>query len=160
MLELAALSDLHLGDEDPVNGTVLSSESACEDFAEQVARISGGEIRTLVICGDLWEACIPTPRTVPSIVFGLDTITMRASNRFFSALTKQVRINRLMIVPGNHDFTLYQNLVVRRKLATHSPVCGYGLRSSGRSRAVMLQNDGTLSDETQEGGDFYLLEMP
>ena len=153
MLELAALSDLHLGDEDPVNGTVLLSEEACDHFAEQVADISKGEIRTLVICGDLWEACIPTPRSVPSIVFGLDNTTMRASDRFFRALTKRVRINRLMIVPGNHDFTLYQNLAVRRELATHSPMCGYGLRSSGRW--LIPDFSALLSDQISHIGIAY-----
>jgi hypothetical protein len=131
-MELLALSDLHLGDCDSLDGSVLSSNESCETFAKQLAEISGGTIRTLVICGDLWEACAPSPRTGPSAVFDLDATTVLASQRFFTALSKRVRISRLIIVPGNHDFALYRNLVRFFRLGSvYSPTCGYGLRTNG-----------------------------
>ncbi len=131
MSELVAITDLHLGDRDKENGSVLTSPEVRRTFANVLGELVGWTIDTLVITGDLFEVCVPS-RTVEqdllreTTCFGLYNSTVEDAGAFFVELGKVIDIDRLVWVPGNHDFSL------------HCRICGTGnlirpckLRESG-----------------------------
>lgn len=141
MSELVAISDLHLGDRDEGNGSVLSSLSVCKNFVGQLAEITSGVIDTLVFNGDLFEACVPTRTAEENFLhktgdyLDLYNSTIEDSQKFFAALSSVIKVRDVVWVPGNHDFSLYLKLLadyppVRMPTATSgvkSPFCGYAL---------------------------------
>lgn len=135
MSELVALSDLHLGDRDKENGSVLTSLDVRKTFAERLGYLTGGQISTLVITGDLFEVCVPT-RTVKqdllheTTCFGLYNSTVEDARSFFAELAKTIKITWLVWVPGNHDFTLHRSLCGDN--SEYTQPSGRGLRWSGQ----------------------------
>jgi len=127
MSELVAITDLHLGDRDKENGSVLTSPKVRQIFANVLGEVVGWTIDTLVITGDLFEVCVPS-RTVKqdflheTTCFGLYNSTVEDAGAFFVELGKVIDIDKLVWVPGNHDFTLHRricgsgNLIRPRKL--------------------------------------------
>jgi len=115
MSELVAITDLHLGDRDPENGSVLTSPKVRQTFANVLGELVGWTIDTLVITGDLFEVCVPS-RTVKqdllheTTCFGLYNSTVEDAGAFFAELGKVIDINQLVWVPGNHDFVLYRRI--------------------------------------------------
>jgi UDP-2,3-diacylglucosamine pyrophosphatase LpxH len=136
MSELVALTDLHLGDRDPENGSVLTAPEVRKILAGQLGQLSGGHIGTLVVTGDLFECCVPS-RTVKqdflreTECFGLYESTVDDARSFFDELAASVKINHFVWVPGNHDFTLHQRLCAKGKNHEHTTTFGYSLRKSG-----------------------------
>lgn len=143
MAKLAAISDLHLGDRDEGNGSVLSFPSVCKNFVGQLADITHGVIDTLVIDGDGFEACVPS-RTIEenylhkTTIFGLYNSVVEDSRRFWDILTASIKVNSLVWVPGNHDFSLYLEMLADYPPARSpenpsngivSPYSGYNLSS-------------------------------
>lgn len=115
MSELVAITDLHLGDRDPENGSVLSTPKVRQTFANVLGELVGWTIDTLVITGDLFEVCVPS-RTVEqdllheTTCFNLYNSTVEDAGAFFVELGKVIDINRLVWVPGNHDFALHRRI--------------------------------------------------
>jgi hypothetical protein len=135
MARLASISDLHLGDRG-VDGSILDSEQACAHFAELVGQITRGRIDTLVINGDLFEACVPERSVKGEILgkradFGLVESTLQDAYRFFTELAKQVTVNLLVWVPGNHDYSLFTTLMPGRR-SYYTRTMGEGLRAQGK----------------------------
>lgn len=131
MARLVSISDLHLGDRG-VDGSILDSREACIHFAEILGQITHGKIDTLVINGDIFEACVPKRNWIKGTgAFGLATSTVDDANRFFLELAKEVAVEFLVWVPGNHDLSLYAKVMgPRNSLYTLSR--GDGLRSQGK----------------------------
>lgn len=115
MSELVAITDLHLGDRDPQNGSVLTSPDVRRTFANVLGEVVGWTIDTLVITGDLFEVCVPS-RTVKqdllheTTCYGLYNSTVNDAGAFFAELGKVMDINKLVWVPGNHDFALHRRI--------------------------------------------------
>lgn len=101
MIARMCLSDLHLGDP----RSVLSDPATSTRVADQVADISGGEVGTLVLLGDVWEECVPADPQI--LQGGLASSVLRASRAFFRELHAKVRVGRIVYVPGNHDLSLW-----------------------------------------------------
>lgn len=125
MAELVAVSDLHLGDRDENAGSVLGSLSACKNFAEGLLAIAGSKIKTLVINGDLFEACVPERSLKENFlhktsIFGLYNSVIEDSQKFFACLTDRIQIESLIWIPGNHDLSL-ANAVYQGKRGLYSP---------------------------------------
>jgi hypothetical protein len=147
MAELAAVSDLHLGDREEGNGSVLSSLSVCKNFIDQLADITHGCIGTLVIDGDGLEACVPSRTAEENFlhktsVLDLYNSTIEDAQKFFSTLTSRISVDRLIWVPGNHDYSLYLKMIKLGILPNRlvSPFSGYSLRKGGAwsSKADLL----------------------
>lgn len=135
MLPLVALSDLHLGDRDLEDGSVLTDPAARRRLAQQLGDLSLGAIDTLVLCGDLTEACVPT-RDSSERTDGLNLYAAprEDTNGFFSALTDEININRVIWIPGNHDLGLYRWLRVLgiTSGSLYTNPAGIGLRTNGK----------------------------
>lgn len=101
MVSRLCLSDLHLGDA----RSVLSSPEIASRVVSDLALLSGGAIGTLILNGDVWEECVPSDMT--KLSFGIATSVLTASKQFLGELLRQVQINTIVVVPGNHDLSLW-----------------------------------------------------
>lgn len=98
-----AMSDMHLG----YDRSVWTDPRAFDLVAEAVADLCGGSTQYLVLDGDAFEACVPA-RVGEWDAARFPAATVKASRAFFAALTSRVRVGRLVLVWGNHDFCLQE----------------------------------------------------
>ena len=98
MALLAAVSDLHLGDGGD-DGSVLYSPDACTHFAQILGQITGGFVQTLVLNGDLFEACVAERTPDPYGVLGLRQSVIATAKNFFGNLVQTLRVEQLVWVP-------------------------------------------------------------
>ena len=101
MIARMCLSDLHLGDP----RSELSDPAASARVAARLAEVSGGEVGTLVLNGDVWDECVPANPEV--LRGGLAASVLDASRAFFENLLGRIRVGRVVYVPGNHDLSLW-----------------------------------------------------
>jgi 3',5'-cyclic AMP phosphodiesterase CpdA len=101
MLARVCLSDLHLGD---ARG-VLSSPEIASQTVSYLADLSGGAIGALILNGDIWEECVPAD--MKTLKNGLAASVLSASQGFLAELLRQVHVDTVVIVPGNHDLSLW-----------------------------------------------------
>ena len=101
MLARVCLSDLHLGDA----RSVLSSPEIAFQTVTYLANLSRGAIGTLILNGDIWEECVPAD--MKTLKNGLAASVLRASQGFLAELLRQVHVDTVVIVPGNHDLSLW-----------------------------------------------------
>jgi hypothetical protein len=100
------LSDTHLG----YDRSKLNTPEAQDYLASQIAQVSGGEVYKLILNGDFFEGCIPKDAEL----IGDDMIspfTLQTCQSFFKILTSRVKIRDLHIVPGNHDYAYWRDLI-------------------------------------------------
>ena len=100
------LSDLHLGD----NRSLLSiKENAVEiaDFICQIVQSDRKEnvLDSLVLNGDIWEECVPYNIGQNTGMF--NTAVFEASQAFFGTLFRAINVKEVVIIPGNHDLSLW-----------------------------------------------------
>jgi len=100
MISRLCLSDLHLGDD---RSTLFSAEVVSKVVAS-LAEISGGSIDTLILNGDVWEECVPSDMTLAE---GLSRSVISSSQFFFGQLFYQIKVGKVIYVPGNHDLCLW-----------------------------------------------------
>jgi len=101
MLARVCLSDLHLGDA----RSVLSNPEISSQVVSELVKLSGGTIGTLILNGDVWEESVPSDMTM--MASGLAQSVLRASKRFLGDLLMQIHVETIVVVPGNHDLSLW-----------------------------------------------------
>ena len=101
MLARVCLSDLHLGDA----RSVLSSPEIAASVVADLVELSGGAIGTLILNGDVWEECVPADMKI--LQSGIASSVLRASQGFLGALLQQIHVETVVVVPGNHDLSLW-----------------------------------------------------
>ena len=103
------LSDLHLGD----GRSVLSDPAVARLVAADLSRIvSSGTLDTLVLCGDVWEECVPARLGEP-LAGGYNPAVLADSSRFFTELMSWLHVREVVWVPGNHDLCLWHDFTAR-----------------------------------------------
>jgi hypothetical protein len=103
--QFVAMSDLHFG----YDNSVLNDLSAQEHLAEAIGKLCGGATKRLVLCGDAFEGCVPKDAGTLND-HGFSPAVSQASTSFFSTLTKHVDVGELVIVWGNHDYSMWTRL--------------------------------------------------
>ena len=101
MIARLQMSDLHLGDP----RSLLSNPEVAAAAARQVAALGGGSIGRLILAGDVWEECVPGDMT--KTCEGLALSVHQASSVFFGELFRQVEVESIVYVPGNHDLSAW-----------------------------------------------------
>ena len=120
MIARLCLSDLHLGDD----RSTLSSPDVVSTVVQNLREISGGEIDVLILNGDIWEECVPSDM---SLVGGLSRSVFLASQRFFGELFSQIKVNKVVLVPGNHDLCLWDWYAKSKGFIRFTPYDGLSL---------------------------------
>ena len=120
MADLVCLSDLHLGD----IACLLNDPARANQVADQVAACCGGSIGALVLNGDVWEQCIPSHDGGPPDR-GFHPMVCQASQGFFGRLLDQTKVGKIVLVPGNHDLTLWHRMAASLGMNTvYTPPSG------------------------------------
>jgi hypothetical protein len=114
MIARLCLSDLHLGDE----RSVLSHEAVARQVVSDLVTLSGGAIGTLILNGDVWEECVPADMKL--MENGLASSVLLASKHFLGELLRQIHVETIVVVPGNHDLSLWSWYC---HSAANAPVC-------------------------------------
>lgn len=93
---IAAISDLHLGDP----RSILADEPGRDVFfAELEHVVEKGGVRTLVLNGDVLELSLASEESAYA-----------AARPFFERLAKVRKLKKVILVVGNHDHRLYEEL--------------------------------------------------
>ena len=145
MALLAAVSDLHLGDGGD-DGSVLYSPDACTHFAQILGQITGGFVQTLVLNGDLFEACVAERTPDPYGVLGLRQSVIATAKNFFGNLVQTLRVEQLVWVPGNHDLTVWQALAGASG-SLYTETYGRALRPGQPENPAIAQLFGSISSK-------------
>ena len=159
MISRLCLSDLHLGDA----RSVLSSPEIADQVVNELATLSGGAIGTLILNGDIWEECVPADMT--HLSFGIATSVLKASQRFLGDLIRAVHVDRIVVVPGNHDLSLWSWYCDKAaKESLYTPVTGRKVDAGQWPWSVLFDGfEGDLSfsypiyHDTSAGDDFPML---
>jgi hypothetical protein len=101
MISRLQISDLHLGDP---RSTLSNPEVAIRVIAD-IADLSNGHVTKLVVAGDAHEECVPGDMC--NLVQGVAASVVNASSHFFGELFRKVKIDELVVVPGNHDLSAW-----------------------------------------------------
>lgn len=136
-----AVSDLHLG----YDLSSLNSTTKHEAFADFIAGLCDGETDRLILNGDCFEGCVPL-RVGDHDTFGFPTALSQISRSFFKALTAKVRIESLVWIPGNHDYTLWQRIAA---------ACRVQPFTNDKPGNVLLQTNGSILP----GSEAFLLDL-
>ena len=106
------ISDTHLG----YDRSLLNDLDAQDILATEMGRLCGGsggvvprkgKVDYLILNGDIWEGCIPKDAGAEAVA-GVTPFLGQVSRTFFAALDRHLEYGQLVIVPGNHDFTLFR----------------------------------------------------
>ena len=125
-----AVSDLHLGYE----LSSINSPTRQTHFAEFLADLCSGECDRLILNGDCFEGCIPGAAGSYDAL-GFPPTLATISRNFFKILTNKLRVESLIWIPGNHDFTLWQ------KVAT---ACNVGTFTNNQASNLLLKHDDAI----------------
>jgi len=153
------MSDMHLG----YDRSVWSDPRAYDRVAEAVADLCGGATEYLVLNGDAFEASVPG-RVGEYDAAGFPAATAEASRSFFAALTSRVRVEKLVLVWGNHDFCL-QERVEERPSTSQGTVLSLNKGATVRPSAVSFLADflgvsgGTFDSVQTSYPNFHLLPL-
>jgi len=119
------LSDMHLG----YDRSILNNQEAINKLAAEIGKACGGNedqkgfTEKLVLNGDCFEICIPLDT---GFKYGtISPFTSTVSSAFFAALAETTRVNEIVIVPGNHDWSLWRQLLVNNSRVPNFPCTGY-----------------------------------
>jgi hypothetical protein len=124
MIAKLQISDLHLGDP----RSTLSYPDVAAAVVADVARLSDGHVGTLIVAGDAHEESVPGDMT--KLVDGVASSVAEASASFFGELFKQVRVDRVVVVPGNHDLCTWDWYCKSHKISTVTPYGGVRVSST------------------------------
>ncbi len=97
MIARLQMSDLHLGDP----RSVLSDPATAQKVVDEVARLSGGQVEKLILAGDVWEENVPGDLKV--LENGVAKSVKDAAAIFFGSLYAKIKVDEIVVVPGNHD---------------------------------------------------------
>ena len=117
MIARLCLSDLHLGDD----RSTLSSPDVVRGVVSSLREISDGAIDTLILNGDIWEECVPSDMTLE---LGLSRSVVRTSQYFFGPLFSQIKVRKVVLVPGNHDLCLWNWYARNKGIDKFTPYTG------------------------------------
>lgn len=93
---IAAISDLHLGDP----RSILADEAGREVFFAALEHaVEEGGVRTLVLNGDVLELSLASEESAYAV-----------ARPFFERLAKVRKLKKVVLVVGNHDHRLYEDL--------------------------------------------------
>lgn len=129
------LSDLHIGYEK----SILKNETNDAHLSELIASLSDGKTDRLILNGDVFEACVPDDAGEEKL-FGLSPYTVNRAKSFFDALFKKMKIGKIVILWGNHDYATWE------KLATN---IGMETFTNNKKENVVLKN-GSIFNGAQE----------
>lgn len=101
MIARLQISDLHLGDP----RSTLSNPQVAAKAVAAIADASNGHVGKLVVAGDAHEECVPG--NMNNLILGVATSVADASTHFFGELFKKVKVDELVVVPGNHDLSVW-----------------------------------------------------
>lgn len=97
MIARLQISDLHLGDP----RSTLSNPEIAHRAVYEIADLCDGHVGKLVVAGDAHEECVPGD--MHHLINGVAMSVADASVHFFGELFKEVQVDELVVVPGNHD---------------------------------------------------------
>lgn len=125
-----ALSDLHLG----YDNSLLNGPAAQANLAAVVADLCGGATDKLILNGDVFEGCVPSSAgQVDS--HGYSPAVATAARGFFSALLAKVKVGKLVILWGNHDYAMWKRLAAS---------CGVPTFTNNTKGDVLLADGGAI----------------
>lgn len=138
MIPFITISDTHLG----YDRSVLNTSSALRNLAESLGEISEGKVDKLILNGDIWEICVPKDIGVAGSVSGITPFTQEISREFFSLLGESLTVQELVIVPGNHDYTLWKPIL---ELVRQKDLCNFDLLKPREGRTILASLLGPAS---------------
>ena len=106
------LSDLHLG----YDNSVLNDSEAQIHLASEIAKLCNGATDRLILNGDTFEACVPHNAGIYNSA-GFNPFMISCAQSFFTALLSHISIRDLIIVWGNHDFSLWKKIAAACQLS-------------------------------------------
>lgn len=112
MIARLQMSDLHLGDP----RSVFASPEVVRKVTAELASVSNGHIGKLILAGDVWEESVPG--NLDRLANGIARSVVDASTSFFTSLYGQVKIDEIVVVPGNHDLCTWHWYQSSRKEPT------------------------------------------
>jgi hypothetical protein len=122
------LSDLHLG----YDNSLLNVKGAQERLAIEIANLCGGETDRLILNGDAFEGCVPCDAGTYDPA-GFSPYMASSTRSFFEALLNRIAVESLIIVWGNHDYSLWKRVAA---------ACGVSTFTNLTKGDVLLQHDG------------------
>jgi len=102
---IVALSDLHLG----YDTSILDDPAVQDRVVAEIADLCGGVADRLVLNGDCFEACVPGDAGQQDAA-GFPPLMASVSRSFLQKFTDRIKTTNLVIVWGNHDYSLWSRL--------------------------------------------------
>jgi hypothetical protein len=122
------LSDLHLGYEK----SVLNDPVAQDHLVDEIARLCGDSTDRLILNGDCFEGCVPLG-VGQHDPMGFNPSMAAASSSFLEKFTDKIHTTSLVILWGNHDYCLWQEV---------ASSCGVSTFTNNQAGNILLQHDG------------------
>jgi hypothetical protein len=118
---------------------------AQEHVVNQLESLCNGSTDRLILTGDCFEGCVPKDAGSfdPE---GFSPFVSEVSRSFFEKLTGKIKIESLIILWGNHDYSMW------KKIATH---CSLNPFTNNVKGDVLLQYNG----EMLPGSDHFLRDL-
>ena len=129
-----AVSDTHFG----YDRSILNDFSALSNLAESLGDICKHKVNRLILNGDIWEICVPKDVGDDGPVSGITPYTASVSKDFFSILGDYLDVQEVVIIPGNHDYTLWRQATYNNAPDNNKGPCPtFDLRSTRIGRTIL-----------------------
>jgi len=127
---IVAFSDLHLG----YDCCVLNAPAVQDRVVEEVADLCGGATDRLIFNGDCLEGCVPRDAGTYDAA-GFSPFMASTVRSFLQKFTDKIATTSLVLLWGNHDFSLWSRLAA---------ACGVPTFTNNMKGDVLLQHDGGI----------------
>ena len=127
---IVAFSDLHLG----YDCCVLDDPAVQDRVVEEVTDLCGGATDRLIFNGDCLEGCVPGDAGTHDIA-GFSPLMASTVRSFLQKFTDKITTTSLVLLWGNHDYTLWSRLAAS---------CGVPTFTNNMKGDVLLQHDGCI----------------
>ena len=127
---IVAFSDLHLG----YDCCVLNDPAVQDRVVEEVADLCGGATDRLIFNGDCLEGCVPRDAGTYDAA-GFSPFMASTVRSFLQKFTDKIATTSLVLLWGNHDFSLWSRLAA---------ACGVPTFTNNMKGDVLLQHDGGI----------------
>jgi hypothetical protein len=127
---IVAFSDLHLG----YDRCVLNDPAVQDRVVEEVADLCEGSTDRLILNGDCFEGCVPRDAGTYDAA-GFSPIMASTVRSFLQKFTGKIATTSLVILWGNHDYSLWSRL---------ASACGVPTFTNNMKGDVLLQHDGCI----------------
>ena len=127
---IVAFSDLHLG----YDCCVLDDPAVQDRVVEEVTDLCGGATYRLIFNGDCLEGCVPGDAGTHDIA-GFSPLMASTVRSFLQKFTDKITTTSLVLLWGNHDYTLWSRLAAS---------CGVPTFTNNMKGDVLLQHDGCI----------------